>query len=156
MLLLSETFLQVTPPPSLLFVCSCLLLHPFPFSLHPGFITSSENLSRLSTTRLKCKHLHQFALISVAYPFFFHFYFCVCGTVWAVGGHFGCWATFFALLRRREGKPCRPPFFVWQDGRHRWVILTGLSIFAGFLQPPFFRLLLTTPLSPRPSLDWMT
>ena len=142
----------MTPPPSLTFYC-VFLLAAASFSPIPDSSRLVGNLSRLSTTRLKCKHLHQFALIQ--WPILFSFFY-FCGIVWAVGGHFGCWATFFALLRRRERKPCRPPFFCWQDGRHRWVILTGLSCFLQVFYNFFFRLLLTTPLSPRPSLDWMT
>jgi hypothetical protein len=145
----------VTPPPSLTFYC-VFLLHPF--HLIPDSSRLVGNLSRLSTTRSKCKHSHQFALISVAYPFFFHFYLCVCGIVWAVGGHFGCWATFFALLRRREGKPCRPPriFFVGKMAGTGGLFSPVSRVFCRFFYNSFFRLLLTTPLSPRPSLDWMT
>lgn len=66
---------------------------------------------------------------SVAFPFLL---FLFCGIVWVVGGHFGCWATFFALLRRRERKPCRPPFFVGKMAGTGGLFSPVSRVFAGF------------------------
>ena len=70
---------------------------------------------------------------SVAYPFLFYFLF-LWDFVWAVGSHFGCWATFFAYYGVGRGSHAGRHFFL-----ARWPAPVGyshrsLESSAGFLQ----------------------
>ena len=87
----------------------------------------------------------------MAYPFLLYLRDCV-----GSGRPFWLLGHFFRLITA-SGKEAMPAaIFSWQDGRHRWVILTGLScflqVFTTFFasySPPLFS-------SPRLSLNWMT